>query len=141
MSTIRTKHFKSQTPLGPARRSAVTPSQSKTKTPSVSSKKKSKDEWNPYFTDNDKFKISDEEMLRRKKSLVSKNNILLNPAAETGSRKVSTPATRSLYSTPAQSRNAKPVYSNKSLAKLKKTLFTDGEDDLSDDDPPCDQWH
>lgn len=40
-----------------------------------------KKEWNSYLTDTDSFKLSKEEMIKRKALLLSKHNILTNPAA------------------------------------------------------------
>lgn len=51
-------------------------SSNKVNTPSQS--KKSQPQWNDYLTDPNQFKISKSELIRRKKSFVSKHNILAN---------------------------------------------------------------
>ena len=42
-------------------------------------KKKGKNEWNSYLTDGNQYKLSKEEILEKKKLLVSKNNTFLSP--------------------------------------------------------------
>lgn len=55
----------------PNKRGNASPSPNKTST-----KPKSKQEWNTYLTDHDRFKITKDEQVRRKQLLISKHNIL-----------------------------------------------------------------
>lgn len=50
-------------------------------TSTLRSTHQSKEEWNTYLTDDDKFRLTNEEILRRKQQLISKHNILLNPSS------------------------------------------------------------
>jgi hypothetical protein len=48
--------------------------------PNKTIKKKSQPEWNDYLTDENRFKLSKEEMLKKKRMYVSKHNIFLSAA-------------------------------------------------------------
>lgn len=62
------------------------PKKNSKKTKSHSSPVKHKESWNIYLSDNDRYKLSDEEMNRRKESIAySPNNILYSPSKVTPS--------------------------------------------------------
>jgi hypothetical protein len=53
--------------------------------------------WNLYLTDDEQFKLSNEELIRKKKQLISKHNILTSPSFH---RKIKPRSTQPMVSSP-----------------------------------------
>ena len=83
-------------------RNKSTPNKTKAKSPGSHTTPKKKPEWSPYLTEDNKFAISKDEILRRKLTLISKHNMFNGELAVmdlTGSKDLTKKHTKTTYKT------------------------------------------